>query len=44
MDIAEAYFLIRKENEWYQQPTSEELEQLQEYEDKTCSIEKMNCE
>ena len=44
MDNAEAYFLTRKENEWYQQPTSEQLEQLEEYGDKTCSIEKRICE
>lgn len=42
--VSEAYFLTRKENEWYQQPTSEQIEDLAEYEDKTCSIEKRTCE
>jgi len=42
--VSEAYFLIRKENEWYEQPTSEQLERLEDYEDMTCSIEKQICE
>lgn len=44
MNLAEAYFLTRKENEWYEQPTSEELERLEDYEDKTCHIEQKICE
>ena len=38
---AVAFFLTRKENEWYQQPLSEELKHKFEdkFEDKTCSIE-----
>lgn len=42
MWVAEAYFITRQENEWYQQPTSSE--QLEDYEDKTCSIEQKICE
>lgn len=42
--VSEAYFLTRKENEWYEQPTSEELERLEDYEDKTCHIEQKICE